>query len=98
MRYKNYEITRDNEHNWRLDRTDKAVANRDMKNPKTGEIIHPKGSVYEKVTFKGLFGNVSSALSKIVDDLAGVDCADINQLAVQLDEIKASLKDLTKVN
>jgi hypothetical protein len=97
MKYKNYEITRDDERNWKLERTDMVLAKSDIRNPKTGKVIYPKGSVYEKVTFKGFFGNVGSALAKIVDDCAGVDCADITALSNQLGEIKASLKELTKL-
>jgi len=97
MKYKNYEVMRDDERNWKLVRRDMVTATHDIKNPKTQEIVHKAGEVYAKETFKGFFGSTQAALHKIVDDLVGTDCADIAQLAVQLGEIKADLSDAFKL-
>ena len=97
MKYKNYTLEKDDALNWKLSKKVQETAARDIKNPKTQEIIHKEGDVYTKTVKIGFYGDVQSGLTGIVKDLAGVDCADISQLASQLGEIKADLRQLLSI-
>ena len=94
MKYKNYTLDREDALNWKLSKTETITAEFDQRNPKTGEIAHAKGETYERDVRIGYYGDVYSGLVGIVKDLAGVDCADIKQLASQQAGIIADLRGL----
>ena len=91
MKYKNYEIKREDEHNWKLVRYDEVVANRDITSPATKAVVHPKGSLYTREAFKGFHGSVKRALCAIVRDLLGKDCESIKDLIKQIETLEEDL-------
>ncbi len=95
MKYKNYTIARTDELNWQWTKVTTKTATADQRNPKTGEVIRKAGETYEAETKPRFYGDIGKALAGIVRDLAGEDCADIAELALQLEEIKADLSKLT---
>ncbi len=95
MKYKNYTISRTDELNWQWTKTTTKTATADQRNPKTGETIREAGETYVIETKPRYYGDIGKALAGIVRDLAGEDCADIAELALQLEEIKADLSKLT---
>ena len=81
--------------NWQWTKTTTKTATADQRNPKTGETIREAGETYVIETKPRYYGDIGKALAGIVRDLAGEDCADIAELALQLEEIKADLSKLT---
>jgi hypothetical protein len=96
MKYKNYEIIKDDKRNWKVTRFDNTVAPKDVKNPKTGEVVHKKGEEYVKETFLGFYSDVSCALNGIVRDTAGIGCETISDLANQITQLKEDFYRLLK--
>jgi len=98
MKYRNYTIEKADELNWAWTKTETKTATSDHKNPRTGEVIRKAGETYEAESKPRFYGDVGNALAGVVKDLAGEGCADIAALALQLGEIKADLRALTKGN
>ena len=94
IQYKNYTVERADQRNWEVKKTTLKTAQHDMVK-KDGTLIRSKGDEYEKVDFCGFYSDVGSALSGVVRDLAGVDCASIEDLALQLAQITSDLEALT---
>lgn len=97
MKYKNYECIREDERNWKLVRYDQAVADRDILNIKSKEVLHAKGETYTREVFKGFYGDVFAALTAIVKDICGTGCEDIADLIKQVDELKADLRKVVEL-
>ena len=95
MKYKNYEIIRDNDRNWKVTRSDNTVHLHDVLN-KEQEVVHKKGEQYVKETFLGFYSDVSCALNGIVKDCAGMGCEDISDLANQIEQMRADFSRLLK--
>ena len=94
MKYKNYTIEKVDSLNWAWTKTETKTATQDQRNPKTGELIRKAGETYENETDPRFYSDIGAALAGIVKDLAGVDCADIAELARQLEQIKGDLRDI----
>jgi hypothetical protein len=94
MRYKNYEIIKDDLRNWKVTRFDNAVYLRDVNFG--GEVTHKKGEEYVKETFLGFYSDVSCALNGIVRDTAGIGCETISDLANQITQLKEDFYRLLK--
>jgi hypothetical protein len=97
MKYKNYEIIKADERNWQLLRHDTGTATRDMKAPKTGQIVHKFGDTYEKTVEKGFFGTFQSALIAMIDDLVGRDCETLQDVAKQVQQLRSEIAALTQI-
>ena len=95
MKYKNYEIIKDDKRNWKVTRFDDTVAPRDVKN-KAGEVTIKEGQEYVKETFLGFYSDVSCALNGIVRDTAGIGCETISDLANQITQLKEDFYRLLK--
>ena len=95
MKYKNYEITKDDKRNWKVARFDNTVHLQDVIN-KDGETTAKKGEEYVKETFLGFYSDVSCALNGIVRDTAGVGCETLADLANQIEQMKADFYRLLK--
>ena len=95
MKYKNYEIIRDNDRNWKVTRSDNTVSPHDIRD-KQGAITINKGQTYVKETFLGFYSDVSCALNGIVKDCAGMGCEDISDLANQIEQMRADFSRLLK--
>ena len=96
MKYRNYTIEKADDINWTWTKTETKTAQHDQRNPKTGEIIRKAGETYQHETDPKFYGDIGNALAGIVKDLAGVGCADIAALALQLGQIKSELRGLIK--
>ena len=98
MKYRNYTIEKADSLNWTWTKTETKTAAHDQRNPKTGEVIRKAGETYQQETEPRFYGDVGNALAGIVKDLAGEGCEDIAALSLQLGEIKAELRQLTKLS
>lgn len=98
MKYENYTIKREDERNWVVLREDLVIAERDIKHPATGDIVHKKGDEYRRTTHKGFYRDVGKALEAVVADKAGSGCDTIADLSKQLKEIKSSLGSLVSIS
>jgi len=95
MRYKNYEIEKDDKRNWKVTRFDNTVHLQDVYKM-NGEITAKKGEEYVKETFLGFYSDVSCALNGIVRDTAGIGCETISDLANQITQLKEDFYRLLK--
>lgn len=98
MKYKNYEILRYDERNWTLTRYDDVLAEKDHKNPKTGEITRKKGEKYTKEVKMGYYGEAATAMKAIIKDSLGRDCKDLVDLRGQIAELRADLNQLRELS
>ena len=94
IKYKNYEIEKDDKRNWKVTRFDDTVYLRDV--IVDGEVVSKKGEAYLKETFLGFYSDVSCALNGIVRDTAGIGCETISDLANQLTQIREDFSRLLK--
>jgi hypothetical protein len=95
IKYKNYEIHKDDAKNWKLERFDNSTRPRDVTD-NDGKITAHKGEAYIKWTFLGFYSDVGTALSGIVKDAAGVGCKTISELSNQLNQLEKDLAGLIK--
>ena len=95
MKYKNYQINKDDKRNWKVARFDDTVHLKDVIN-KEGDFTAKKGEAYVKETFLGFYSDVSCALNGIVRDTAGVGCETISDLANQIEQMKKEFYNLLK--
>ena len=95
IKYKNYEIIKDDKRNWKVARFDNAVYLRDVLTTDL-EVVHHKGEEYVKETFLGFYSDVSCALNGIVRDTAGIGCETISDLANQITQLKEDFYRLLK--
>lgn len=94
IEYKGYTIQKKDDMNWTLTREDTKVPVRDIKNPKTQEVMYPQGEEYTVTTLLGYYTDIGAALSGLIKNYAGTDCNSIQDLADQIKEIRADLKGL----
>ena len=97
MKYKNYSIEKDDERNWKVVREDVVTADKDVKNPKTQEVLYRKGDQYTRETFKGFYGSVRSALQGVYDDIVGSDCETLTEVLEQVAVLRKELHDAFKL-
>jgi|AntRauTorckE6833_2_1112554.scaffolds.fasta_scaffold07802_5 hypothetical protein len=92
LRYGAYIINRLNPRNLVLHKEEEVTAGTDIKNPRTGEILHDKGEVYQQTTFVGFYGSLTAALRGIVKSRLGDDCEDLHDVLKQIKQLEVELK------
>jgi len=88
IKWKNYRIWREDEHNIQVERFEEAIANRTTKHISEGD-------AYLKKIHIGYFSTLRTALQAILDDC--IVSEDINSLQAVLDRLNEAKQDLINI-